>query len=98
MTLVLRARCSDGVVMMTDMKITKLYSAKAEYRSKISAVFTNHVFGYAGDQDVNDVFVKYAIGDLIVLRDDSNRYTKENLIEKLRANMDRFRKILATNQ
>jgi hypothetical protein len=42
--LILGARCNDGVVIVTDMKITSLATGTPEflrYESKISGVFTN---------------------------------------------------------
>jgi hypothetical protein len=33
-----------------------------EYKYKISGVFVNIIFGYAGDVDTYDVYLNYAIG------------------------------------
>jgi 20S proteasome alpha/beta subunit len=52
MTLVLGGRCRDGVVIVTDMKISSLASGShvfLKYETKISGVFLNIIFGYAGD-------------------------------------------------
>jgi hypothetical protein len=50
-TLILGARCNDGIAIVTDMKITSLATGRPEflrYESKISGVFINIIFGYAG--------------------------------------------------
>jgi hypothetical protein len=101
MTLVLGARCTDGVVIMTDMKITSMATGTPEflrYEPKISGVFTNIIFGYAGDVDTYEVFVNYAVGDLVRKRDDPNDvYNSNNFIQKLTENMVKLRTILARN-
>jgi 20S proteasome alpha/beta subunit len=94
MTLVIGARCNDGVVIMTDLKVTSRVSGYIEVRglqSKISGVFLNIIFGYTGDVDVNDVFIKYSLGDYIVKRDDpDNAYTASNFIENLSVNITKL--------
>jgi 20S proteasome alpha/beta subunit len=101
MTLVIGARCNDGVVIMTDLKVTSRVSGYIEVRglqSKISGVFLNIIFGYTGDVDVNDVFIKYSLGDYIVKRDDpDNAYTASNFIENLSVNITKLREILSRN-
>lgn len=87
MTLVLGGRCNDGVVIVTDMKIISRASGSPvflRYETKISGVFSNIIFGYAGDVDTYDVYLNYAIGDSVRKRDDRNdAYTNDNFIQRL---------------
>jgi 20S proteasome alpha/beta subunit len=102
MILVLGGHCRDGVVIVTDMKITSLASGTPvflKYDTKISGVFMNIIFGYAGDVDTYDVYLNYAIGDAVRKRDDPNdAFTNDNFIQRLCENMTKIRKILARNQ
>ena len=102
MTLVLGARCNDGVVIVTDLKLTSRASGEIKllrYEPKISGVFINVIFGYAGDVDIYDVFVNYAVGDSVRKRDDPNDvYTTNNFIQKLCDNMNKLRSILVRNK
>src|SRR5215212_11879823 len=95
MTLVLASRCVDGVVVIADRKITDLGTLSfREYRDKMSGVIRNVIFGYAGSEDGYQIFVRYVVGDMIILRDDNNRYTYQNMIQKFCDIMDlmkRFR-------
>ena len=43
----------------------------------------NIIFGYAGSEDMFYVFLRCVIGDLMILRDDSDKYTHDNLFQKL---------------
>jgi 20S proteasome alpha/beta subunit len=101
MTLILGARCSDGVVIMTDMKITSLVTGTPQflrYESKISGVFTNIIFGYAGDVETYEIYLNYGVGDVVRKRDDPNDvYTNDNFIHKLHENMVKLRRVLARN-
>jgi 20S proteasome alpha/beta subunit len=102
MTLVLGGRCRDGVVIVTDMKITSLASGSPvflKYETKISGVFSNIIFGYAGDVDTYEVYLNYAIGDAVRKRDDPiDAYTNDNFIQKLGDNMAKIQRIIARNQ
>jgi len=102
MTLVLGGRCRDGVVIVTDMKISSwAYGSPVflKYEPKISGVFLNIIFGYAGDVDTYEVYLNYAIGDAVRKRDDpSDAYTNDNFIQKLGDNMAKILRIIARNQ
>jgi hypothetical protein len=99
-TLILGARCNDGIAIVTDMKITSLATGTPEflrYESKISGVFINIIFGYAGDVDMYEVYLNYAFGVCVSVRkrDDPNDvYTIDNFIQKLHENTIKLRNIL----
>src|ERR687892_475531 len=99
LTLVLCARCSDGVIIVTDMKVTSMATGTPiflRYESKISGVFTNIIFGYAGDVETYEIYLNYAVGDSVRKRDDPNDvYTNDNFIHKLHENMVKLRTVLA---
>jgi 20S proteasome alpha/beta subunit len=83
-TLILGAKCVDGVVMVSDTKITG--SEKTYFRNdtKMFGELTNIVFGFAGFDDMVKLFRRYVVGDVIILRDSpTERYTDANLIDKL---------------
>lgn len=84
MTLVLGARCRDGVAMIADRKIVALGTGQfLRYEMKIYAPIRNVIFGYDGSTDMFDVFHKYVVGDLVILRDDPvSKYKPDNLFEK----------------
>lgn len=94
MTLILGARCTDGVVISGDRKIVDLATRDLiGYSTKLFGALRNVIFGYAGSEDMFHVFLRYIAGDLVILRDDLDRYTNNNLFQKLSNTMHILRKI-----
>lgn len=94
MTLVLGARCTDGVAMVADKKMVDLATKQfLMYDTKIHAPIRNVIFGYGGSADMFDVFHRYVVGDIMILRDDESKYTQENLFQKFGNIMHKLRKI-----
>ena len=94
MTLVLASCCVDGVVVVADRKITALGTLSfLRYDEKLSGVFSNVIFGYAGSEDMYRIFVRYVVGDSVILRDDPEHYTYQNMIEKFCMIMDLLKRI-----
>jgi 20S proteasome alpha/beta subunit len=94
MTLILGARCTDGVVISGDRKIVDLATRDLiRYSTKLFGALRNVIFGYAGSEDMFRVFLRYIVGDLVILRDDPDRYTNNNLFQKLSNTMHILRKI-----
>lgn len=84
MTLDLGARCIDGVVIIADRKITDLITRQlVKYDEKVYGVLRNVIFAYEGSEDMFNVFLRYLVGDVVMLRDDREKYTSANLLEKL---------------
>jgi hypothetical protein len=84
MTLVLASCCVDGVVLIADRKFTVQGTLTfIKYGVKLSGVLRNVIFGYSGSEVGYGIFVRYAVGDLIILRDDPDHYTDQNMIQKL---------------
>lgn len=84
MTLDLGAGCIDGVVIVADRKITDLITRQlVKYDEKVYGVLRNVIFAYEGSEDMFSVFLRYLVGDVVMLRDDQEKYTSDNLLQKL---------------
>lgn len=86
LTVVIGARCSDGIALITDAKLTKIVGAstlKRKYGRKLFGDLAHLLFGYAGSEEVFDFFRKYIIGDIELNRDTSECYTIDNIITKI---------------
>jgi 20S proteasome alpha/beta subunit len=84
MTLILGAKCVDGVTIIADTKMTGTEGTFFGHENKIFGELRNVIFGYAGSQDIMNVFRRYLVGDVIILRDSSEKYTDENLDSKMK--------------
>jgi len=96
MTLALSSCCSDGVAIIEDTRIYKPFAMekdKISYSEKLRGVILNVIFGYSGVVGMYDLFVRYVVGDLVILRDDPDKYTNENMILKFCGIMDKFREL-----
>jgi hypothetical protein len=96
MTLALSSCCSDGVAIIEDTRIYRPFAMekdKISYSEKLQGVILNVIFGYSGIVGMYDLFVRYVVGDLVILRDDPDRYTAENMILKFRGIMNKFREL-----
>jgi len=83
LTLILGARCIDGVVMIGDSKITDVMGTLLRYGPKYAGALRNVIFGYSGVVDMFKVFGRYLVGDVVILRDSDDKYSPENLLEKV---------------
>lgn len=87
MTLVLGARCADGVVIVGDRKITATMGTVLGNEIKLGGIFRNITFGYAGAVHMYKVFERYVAGDYIICRDLPEKYTSENILQKIASTM-----------
>jgi len=70
LTLDLAAVCGDGVVIIIDTALTRTDTIELiGHDEKLHGVIRNVIFGYSGSEDMYDIFVKYVIGELVMLRD-----------------------------
>ena len=83
LTLILGARCIDGVVIVGDSKITDVMGTLLRYEPKYAGALCNVLFGYSGVVHMFKVFERYVVGDVVILRDSKDKYTPENLLEKI---------------
>ena len=71
MTLILGAHCTDGVVISGDRKIVDLATRNIiGYSTKLFGALRN-VNNIPGSEDMFHVFLRYIVGDLVILRDDA---------------------------
>ena len=84
MILVLGARCTDGVAMVADRKIVDLATKQLlKYNIKIHAPIRNVIFAYGGSADMFNVFHRYVVGDIMILRyNKRDQYNQENLFQR----------------
>jgi len=92
LTLILGAKCLDGVALIADTKMTGIEGTFLGHEDKISGELRNVLFGFAGDGDMINIFRRYLVGDVIILRDSSDNYTDENLLIKLKEIMLMFKR------
>ena len=95
MTLALAAVCSDGVVIVEDTALTRMDTFELlRHDDKLRGVIRNVIFGYEGQDNLYDIFVKCVVGELVMLRDDvAQRYTTTNMISKFRDIISTLRSI-----
>jgi hypothetical protein len=82
--LVLGAKCSNGVTIIADTKITGHEDTFFGHQPKLFGELTNTIFGCAGTKDMVQLFRKYVLGDVISLRDSLEKYTDKNLMDNLK--------------
>ena len=76
LTAVIGAKCSDGIVLIADRKLTKK-NGSVIYKEKIFGDLKNVLIGYTGDAEMFDIFRRYTVGDVMINRDRLERYTDE---------------------
>lgn len=88
MTVIIGAKCSDGIVLIADRKLT-MKNGEPQYREKIFGDL--HVLiGYCGDVQMFDIFRRYTVGDIMIERDTHKRYNLENLLSKISGSIKLF--------
>jgi 20S proteasome alpha/beta subunit len=95
MTLALAAVCTDGVVILEDKALTRMDTFELlGHDEKLRGVIRNVIFGYAGSENMYDIFIKYVVGELVMLRDDQEQqYTPVNMLSKFCSIINRLRSI-----
>lgn len=94
MTLALAAVCIDGVVIIEDTALTRMDTFELlGHDDKLRGVIRNVIFGYSGSEMMYDIFIKYIVGELVMLRDDVQHYTSINMISKFSRIMNLLRDI-----
>ena len=77
--------------MIADRKITDITGNTLRYENKIFGDMEHILIGYGGGFGTFDIFRKYIVGDITLLRDDkNNRYTFDNFIPKVNQSVHRF--------
>lgn len=68
LTAIIDAKCSDGIVLVTDQKITRINNEKLEsaIRKKIAGDLAHFIISYTGPKLIFDIFRKFMVGDLMI--------------------------------
>jgi len=90
LTVIIGAKCSDGIVMIADRKITDMTGNTLQYDNKIFGDMEHILIGYGGGIGTFDIFRKYIVGDITLLRHDKNGCTFDNFIPKVKESVSRF--------
>ena len=92
MTVIIGAKCSDGIILIADKRLTRK-NGKVIYNEKIFGDLAHFLIGYSGDTEMFDIFRRYTTGDVMMKRDDPERYTLNNLLTKTSRSIKRFNEI-----
>jgi 20S proteasome alpha/beta subunit len=87
------AKCSDGVVIITD-RLLRGMSDVVIYKEKIFGDIEHVIIGYTGDVQMFDIIRRYTVVDVMIERDDSKRYTLDNLLSKLSNSVDTLNELV----
>jgi len=80
LTVVLGAKCRDGIVLIADKWLTNVIGGKDDERIKIIGDLRHILMGYSGAVNMFDIFRKYVVGDVIITRDNTKRYQYNDVI------------------
>ena len=84
LTVVIGAKCSDGIAMIADKKLTDLSGGDPQFRDKIRGDLGHILMGYTGLEGMFDIFRKSVVGD-VQLMFPSNPYTFDNIMSRCSA-------------
>jgi 20S proteasome alpha/beta subunit len=93
LTVVIGAKCLDGIVLVADRKLTRK-NGQPIYREKIFGDLEHILIGYTGDAQMFDIFRRYTVGDVMIERDESKRYTLDNLLYKVSDSIKVFNELI----
>jgi 20S proteasome alpha/beta subunit len=82
LTVVIGAKCSDGIVMVADKKISTISGKELKFEGKMFGDLAHVLIEYAGNVNMFGIFRRYIVGDVMIRRS-GNAYTSENLINEL---------------
>ena len=84
LTVIIGAKCSDGIVLVADRKFTTVFDESVRYDNKLFGDLSHVIMGYTGIEKIFDIFRKCIVGDVIINRDSvDNSYTFKNLMPKM---------------
>jgi 20S proteasome alpha/beta subunit len=92
---IIGAKCSDGIVLVADRKLTNIFDESVRYDNKLFGDLSHITMGYTGTEKIFDIFRKYVVGEVIINRDNEmKRYTFNYLISKISQLVKEFNQIL----
>ena len=66
-TVIIGAKCKDGVVLVTDKKLTDIFDRiPPEFTNKLSGDIRHFLMGYTGLHEIFDIFRKAIVGDWVL--------------------------------
>ena len=84
LTVIIGAKCSDGIVMVADRKFTTILNESIKYDTKLFGDLFHISMGYTGTEKIFDIFRKYIVGDVVINRNSVDySYTFTNLMPKM---------------
>jgi 20S proteasome alpha/beta subunit len=76
LTVIIGAKCSDGVVIVADTKYTDMRGGQTMHGRKIFGDLAHFLVAYSGTEYAFDVFRKYIVGDVQIPEDESDPHAK----------------------
>ena len=83
MTFILGARCKDGVVLISDKKVTFEYGADFDFRDKLFGDLRHVIIGSSGSTDTFEYFRGYIMDYVDTNRNNRKAIGYDNIITKL---------------
>ena len=93
LTVTIGAKCSHGMVLIADRKVSTVSGRKLRFEEKIRGDLAHLLIGYAGRVSMFDIFRKYIVGDVVIRRSE-DPYTHENFIDESARSVKRFNALL----
>lgn len=81
LTVVIGAKCSDGIALIADKKLTDLSGGDPQFRDKIRGDLGHILMGYTGLEGMFDIFRKSVVGD-VQLMFPADHYTFNNIMSR----------------
>ena len=57
LTVIIGAKCSDGIVLVADRKLTNIFDESVRYDNKLFGDLSHITMGYTGAEKIFDIFV-----------------------------------------
>lgn len=99
LTVVIGARCSDGIVLVADSKFTDMTGGQSKHARKIFGDLAHFLVAYSGTEYAFDIFRKYIVGDVVIPDDNNEPYTKKpytniNIVTNSTALVKHFNRVI----
>ncbi|MFZ0514694.1 MAG: hypothetical protein WAM14_24030 [Candidatus Nitrosopolaris sp.] len=77
LTVIIGVKCSDGMVLIADRKVSTVSGRKLPLAQKIRGDLTHVLIGYAGRVSMFDILRKYIVGDVVIRRSKDPLYFRK---------------------
>ena len=92
LTVIIAAKCKDGIVLVADRKLTWT-NGQVCFSDKIIGDVEHFLMGYTGNVEMFDIFRRYTVGDIMIERDTTERYKLDNILSKVSKSIKRFNEL-----